>query len=294
MKNASGSLMLMMAALIWGGAFVAQRSGMDFIGPMTFQSVRMLLGFLVLLPVVLLRRKKLGAAFRMPSPKAWLSCGLFLTGATAVQQIGLITVPAGKAGFITAMYVVLVPLLGVFLGRPTNRRTWIGVVLAVVGLYLLSSISSLSVSSGEVLIMLCALLFALQILSIDRFAPDCDGVALSCMEFLVAGLIPLPIALISEHPQWSQIWDARTAILYTGVLSCGVAYTLQVLGQRRTAPALASLIMSLESVFSLIFGALLLHETLTGKELLGCALMLTAVILSQLSEVRQAADAHTA
>ena len=287
MKNASGSLLLLLTALIWGTAFVAQRFGMNFVGPLTFQAARTLLGCVALLPVVLWRKKRLGAAFRMPSLKASLCCGLLLTGASTLQQIGLTTVPAGKAGFITALYVVLVPVLGFFLGRRTNRRTWIGVALSVAGLYLLSSISSLSVSVGELLIMVCAVLYALQILAIDRFAPDCDGVALSLMQFLVAGLVPLPIALAVEHPQWQQLWDARLAVFYTGVFSCGIAYTLQILGQRRTPPALASLIMSLESVFSLIFGVLLLHETMTGRELLGCALMLSAVVLSQLSEMRK-------
>ena len=294
MKNASGSLLLLLTALIWGTAFVAQRFGKNYLGPITFQAVRTLLGFIALLPVALLRKKRLGAAFRMPSAKAWLSCGLLLTGASTLQQIGLTTVPAGKAGFITALYVVLVPVLGIFLGRHTNRRTWIGVALSVAGLYLLSSISSLSVSSGEALIMLCALLYALQILAVDHFAPECDSVMLSCMQFLVAGLAPLPIALIAEHPQWIQVWDARLAILYTGVFSCSVAYTLQILGQRRTAPALASLLMSLESVFSVIFSALLLHETMNSRELLGCALMLSAVVLSQLSELKHAPGTQSA
>ena len=284
MKKASGSLLLVLTALIWGTAFVAQRYGMDFVGPFTFQAVRTLLGFLTLLPVALLRKKRLGAAFRMPSLRAVLACGLPLMAASTLQQVGLTTVPAGKAGFITALYVVLVPVFGIFLGRRTNGRTWIGVALSVVGLYLLSSIGSLSVSSGELLVIGCAVLFALQILAVDHFAPECDGVMLSCLQFLVAGLIPLPLGLLLEHPQWSQLWDARVAILYTGVFSCGIAYTLQILGQRRTPPALASLIMSLESVFSVVFGVLLLHETMTAKELIGCALMLGAVVLSQLPE----------
>ena len=282
MKNASGSLLLLLTALIWGTAFVAQRFGMNFVGPLTFQSVRTLLGFAALLPVALYRKKRAGAAFRMPSLRASLICGLTLTAATCLQQIALTTVSAGKAGFITALYVVLVPVFGIPLGRRTGRNTWIGVALAVAGLYLLSSISSLSVSMGELLLIGCAALFSVQILAVDHFAPRCDCVMLSCMQFLVAGLAPLPPALLLEHPQWSQVWDARLSIFYTGVFSCSVAYTLQILGQRRTPPALASLIMSLESVFSVIFGALLLHETMTGKELLGCALMLSAVLLSQL------------
>lgn len=284
MKNASGSLMLLLTALIWGTAFVAQRFGMSFLGPITFQGVRTLLGFLALLPVALLRKKRQGAAFRMPSLKAALCCGLPLTAASTLQQIGLTAVPAGKAGFITALYVVLVPVLGIFLGRRTNRRTRIGVALSLAGLYLLSSIGSLSFSWAEGALIGCALLYSLQILAVDHFAPQCDGVMLSCLQFLVAGLVPLPFGLILEHPQWTQIWDCRWMLLYTGVFSCGVAYTLQILGQRRTPPTLASLIMSLESVFSAVSGWLLLHETMTGRELTGCALMLGAVVLSQLPD----------
>lgn len=281
MKNASGSLLLLLTALIWGTAFVAQRFGMNFMGPFTFQSVRTLLGCLALLPVVLLRRKKLGVYFRMPSLKAALGCGLPLALASTLQQIGLTTVSAGKAGFITALYVVLVPVLGVFLGRRTGIRAWIGVCLAVAGLYLLSNVGGLSLASGEVLVMACAVLYALQILAVDHFAPRCDGVALSLCQFLVAGLLPLPFALFLEHPALPQLWAGRWALFYTGVFSCAIAYTLQILGQRRTPPVLASLIMSLESVFSAVFGALLLHETMTGRELLGCALMLAAVVLAQ-------------
>ena len=282
MKKASGSLLLLLTALIWGTAFVAQRFGMNFMGPFTFQSVRTLLGCLALLPVLLLRRKKQGADFCMPSLRATFACGLPLALASTLQQIGLTTVPAGKAGFITALYVVLVPVLGIFLGRKTNARTWIGVGLAVAGLYLLSGVGSLSIASGEVLVILCAILYSLQILAIDHFAPSCDGVALSLCQFLVAGLLPLPFALFLEHPQLSQLWAGRWALFYTGVFSCAIAYTLQIIGQKRTPPTLASLIMSLESVFSAVFGALLLGEVMSGRELIGSALMLCAVLLSQI------------
>lgn len=278
--------MLLVTALIWGTAFVAQRFGMDFMGPLTFQSVRTLMGCAALLPVVLWHKRRMGRAFHMPPLKAVLACGLPLTLASTLQQMGLTSITAGKAGFITALYVVLVPVLGIFLGRRTNARTWIGACLAVAGLYLLSNVGSLAVSAGELQLLACALLYALQIMAVDHFAPQCDGVALSLCQFLVGGLLPLPFALIFEHPQFSQLWDGRLALFYTGVFSCGIAYTLQILGQKRTPPALASLIMSLESVFSAVFGALLLHETMTGREIAGSALMLSAVILSQMPERR--------
>ena len=282
MKRTSGSLMLLFTALIWGTAFVAQRLGMDYMGPITFQSVRMLLGFATLLPVVLLRRRRQRAAFRSPSPRAALTCGLVLAAAGTLQQIGLTTTPAGKAGFISALYVVLVPVLGLFLGRKTGTRTWIGVALSVLGLYLLSSVGRFSLSAGECCILISALLYALHILVIDRWAPGCDGTALSCLQFLVAGLAALLPGLLLEQPALAQIWRARWALLYTGVLSCAVAYTLQIMGQQRVPPTLASLIMSLESVFSALAGALFLRETMGGRELLGCGLMLLAVVLSQL------------
>lgn len=284
MKKTGGSLLLLLTALIWGLAFVAQRFGMNFLGPITFQGVRTLLGCVSLLPLALLRRKKQGAAFRMPSLRAVLCCGGALALASTMQQIGLTATPAGKAGFITALYVVLVPVIGMLLGRRTGRRTWIGVALSLAGLYLLSSVTSFSLEGGELWVLASAVMYSLQILSIDHFAPQCDSVMLSCLQFLAAGAAPLLLGLVTEHPQWRQIWDARWALLYTGIFSCGVAYTLQIVGQQTTPPTLASLIMSLESVFSAVFGALLLHETMHGRELLGCALMLLAVVLSQLPE----------
>ena len=291
MKKVSGSLFLLLTALIWGTAFVAQRSGMDYLGPISFQGIRALLGFFALLPVMLLQKKRQGAAFRMPGWRAVLGCGLVLGLASLLQQIGLTTTPAGKAGFISALYVVLVPVLGLFAGRKTNALTWLGVLLSLAGLCLLSSVGSLSLEAGELWVLGSAFLFALHILLIDRFAPGCDGIALSCLQFLVAGLTALPLGLALENPLPSQIWDARWAILYTGVLSCAVAYTFQIIGQQRTPPTLASLILSLESVFSAAAGALLLGEVMTGRELLGCALMLGAVLLSQLPGRRQAVSA---
>ena len=294
MKRTSGSLMLLLTALIWGTAFAAQRSGMDYMGPFLFQSVRLTLGWMALVPVVLRRRKRLGASFRFPSLKAALACGMPLAVASTIQQVGLTMVPAGKAGFITALYVVLVPVFGLFLGRRPSLRVWLGVALAVIGLYLLSGMSSLSVSWGEMLIIACAAFYALQILAIDRFAPGCDGVALSMMQFFVASLLPVPFMLVLEHPEWAQLRAGAFSVIYAGVFSCAVAYTLQILGQKRTPPVLATLIMSLESVFSVLAGAVFLGERMTGAEILGCGLMLGAVLLAQLPMGKHGSQRKTA
>ena len=282
LHKAGGSLMLLATAMIWGAAFVTQRSGMTYLGPATFQSVRILLGFFSLLPVALLRRKRLGAAYRRPSLVAVLTCGVLLGTASVVLQHGLISTPAGKAGFISALYVVVVPLLGLLGGRRVGLRGWLGIGLAVIGLYLLTAVGSLRMEQGEVTVLVSMLLFSLHIIAIDRFSPQADGVMLSCLQFLVAGLLLLPFSLIYEHPTGSALWQARWLLLYTGVLSCAVAYTLQILGQQRTPPALATLILCLESVFSVISGAVFLHERMSGRELAGCALMLSAVMIAQL------------
>lgn len=284
MKKSGGTLLLLLTAFIWGTAFVAQRSGMDFIGPITFQCVRSLLGFFSLLPVVYYRKKRLGSAFRTPSLAGALACGLILAAASTLQQTGLKYTPAGKAGFISALYVVLVPLLGLFLRRRVRPLVWLSVLLALFGLYLISSVGSFSLQKGEWLILASALLYAMHILAVDHFAPDMDGVTLSCLQFLVAGLAVLPPAFLCEQPQAAQLWDARWALLYAGVLSSGVGYTLQIIGQQRTPPVIASLTLSLESVFSAIAGGLILHEIMSGRELAGCALVLLAVIVSQLPQ----------
>ena len=282
LRKAGGSLMLLATAMIWGAAFVTQRSGMDYLGPITFQSVRILLGFVALLPVALWNKSRLGPAYRRPTPLAAVTCGLLLGTASIVLQYGLISTPAGKAGFISALYVVVVPVLGLLAGRRVSLRGWIGMALAVLGLYLLTAVSSLHMERGEVTVLISMLLFSLHIIAIDHFAPQADGVMLSCLQFLVAGLLPLPLALAYEHPTWAALWQARWLLLYTGVMSCAVAYTLQILGQQRTPPALATLILCLESVFSVIAGAIFLHERMSGRELLGCALMLVAVVIAQL------------
>ena len=276
--------MLLLTSLIWGMAFVVQRSGMEIIGPYTFQSVRTLLGSAALLPLALYRKKRAGKAYRMPPFWLALSCGLLIGTACLSQQIGLITVPAGKAGFISSLYVVLVPVLGFFMGRQAGWRVWVGVALSVAGLYMLSAVGSFSLETGEWLMLVCAALSAVQIVLVDRFAAPFDSVMLACMQFFIAGLLPLPMAIAYEQPFLHDVWQAKWLIAYAGVMSSAAGYTLQMLGQKRVAPATASLILALESVFAAGLGAVILQETMTGRELIGCALMLAAVVLAQLPQ----------
>ena len=291
MKKTSGSLMLLCTALIWGTAFVAQRIGMEHLGPITFQSFRAVLGFLSLLPMVLLRRR-LGKSGPMPSIAASLSCGAVFAAAATVQQIGLQYTTAGKAGFISSLYVVLVPLLGLLLGRKPEKGVWIGVPLSVAGMYLMASVSGegFSLGLGDWMMLASALLFACHIIVVAHFAPQADGVALSCSQFFVAGCLTMPIAILTEDITFTGLWAGKWALLYAGVLSCGVAYTLQILGQKDTPPAIASLTMSLESVFSAIAGVIILHETMKTTEIIGCALMLAAVVIAQMPIRRKKTD----
>ena len=283
MKKASGSLMLLLTSLIWGTAFVAQRTGMDHVGPFTFQTARGFLGALSLLPVILWQKRSQGEQFRAPSLKACLCCGAALTLGSTTQQIGLVSTSAGKAGFIGALYVVFVPLISLFFGKRAGRKIWLSVLLAVAGMFLISGLglTQMTVQAGDLWLLVSAVFYAVHILVVARFAPGVNGAALSCAQFLVMALIMLVPALL-EKPTIAGILDAKWAILYTGILSSGVGYTLQIIGQMRVPSTVASLIMSLESVFALLSGMLLLGERLTRGEWIGCMLVLGAVVLSQL------------
>lgn len=289
MKRTSGSLLLLLTALIWGVAFVAQRTGMDHVGPFTFQTTRGLLGALSLLPVILCQKKTQGASFCAPSLKACLMCGLVLALASTTQQIGLVSTSASKAGFIGALYVVFVPLIGLFFGLRAGRKIWLSVLLAVIGMFLISGVcmGKLVVQTGDLWLLVSAVFYGVHILVVSRYAPRVNGAALSCAQFLVMSVLTLFPALLLEKPSLSGLMDAKWALLYTGILSSGVGYTLQIVGQARVPSTVASLIMSLESVFSLVAGMLLLGERLSGTEWAGCALMLLAVIVSQLPNRRQ-------
>ena len=293
MKRYSGPLMLLLTAMIWGAAFVAQSVGMDYVGPFTFNSARYFLGAAVLLPVIFIgdhRRAAPDPRMSWGNRQLWLAgliCGVIMAVATSLQQIGIIYTTVGKAGFITALYVVLVPLLGLFAGKRVRGLMWLCVALAVAGLYFLCMSGSAALGLGDLLVLGCAVTFSFHILAVDHFSPLVDGVKLSCLQFLISGVLcALPAAAL-ESNHFSGLLEAWIPLLYTGILSCGVGYTLQILGQQRTDPTVASLVMCMESVFSVLFGWLLLHQALSPRELGGCALMLAAILLSQLPEKRR-------
>lgn len=289
-KKLQGTMMLLLTALIWGSSFVAQRAGMEYIGPFTFNGIRSLIGGLVLIPVIFLFSKEKNAELTEAEKKAGkktlllggILCGIVLFAASSLQQIGMVYTTAGKAGFITALYIVLVPILGVFIRKKVKPIVWLCVILAVAGLYLLCMTDGLSLGRGDLLVLLCAFAFSIHILVIDYFAPRTDGVALSCIQFFVCGILSLFPMFLAETPVWFAILDCWIPILYAGVLSCGVAYTLQILAQKHTDPSVASLLLSLESVFAAIAGAIILHEQLAPRELAGCVLMFAAIIIAQL------------
>ena len=292
MKNKTkGILALSCGTLIWGAAFVAQSVGMDYIGPFTFQAVRCGLAVPFLLIVIAIVDAKSGSSAKQwKDPHLWLTgtlCGTALFIAAGLQQVGLVYTTAGKAGFITAMYIVLVPVLGLFFGRKAGIRVWISVVLAVVGLYLLSCAGVSGINIGDICLIICAIAFAVQITLIDRLAGNLDGLKLNCIQSLVCSVLSAVVMLFTEDVQISNILDCWLPLCYAGILSMGVAYTLQIVGQKHLEPSPASLIMSMESVVAALSGWLILRERMTGTELLGCGLVFFAVILSQLPKKKQ-------
>lgn len=289
-KQLSGVIALSGATVIWGSAFIAQSVGMDKIGPFTFQAVRCFLAVVFLFPASALFSKGKPFWKSWADPALWRSgviCGLALFAASSLQQIGLVYTDAGKAGFLTAMYIVFVPFLGLFLGQKPGRNALLSLIPAIVGLYLLSCTSVSGINKGDVLLLLCAVAFSVQILLIDRHCAGLDGLKLNCIQALVAAVLSVPCALLTETVDASRIASCWLPLGYAGVLSMGVAYTLQIVGQKRVAPSAAALLMSLESVFAALFGWLLLHETMTRAEELGCVLVFAAVVISQLPEKKE-------
>ncbi len=282
-SQVGNSLLLLLAATIWGSTFVAQSVGMKHVEPFTFICVRSIIGSLVLFPVILLLGKwKKGFATKIE----WIGgicCGVALCAASSFQQVGMKYTTVGKSGFITALYVVIVPILGLFLKKRVSVLIWFCVALSVVGLYLLCiPTGEISFATGDLLVLVCALLFSFHILIIDYFSPKGDGITISCIQFLVCGIISGILMLFTEEPNISNIMNAKVSILYAGVLSSGVAYTLQVVAQKNVNPTVASLIMCLESVIAVLAGWLVLREVLETRELIGCLLMFVAIILAQL------------
>lgn len=279
-----GSLLLLLTSMIWGAAFVAQSAGMDYIGPFTFNGLRMLMGAAVLLPFLLKRRTgaHTNASERKMLLRGGILCGVALFVGSTLQQIGIVDTTAGKAGFITAMYVVLVPVMGVFVGHKQPWLVWLGVALSAVGMYFLCVHESLSLNRGDLMVLAGAVGFSFHILLIDRYSAHVDGVKLSCLQFFVAGVLGLVFMFLFETPQISHIFAAWLPLLYAGVFSCGVAYTLQILGQRDTDPTIASMILCLEAVFSVVFSWFLLGERLSAREIFGCVLIFAAILLAQL------------
>lgn len=289
-KQLSGVIALSGATVIWGSAFIAQSVGMDKIGPFTFQAVRCFLAVVFLFPATALFSKGKPFWKSWADPALWRSgviCGLALFAASSLQQIGLVYTDAGKAGFLTAMYIVFVPFLGLFLGQRPGRNALLSLIPAIVGLYLLSCTSVSGINKGDVLLLLCAVAFSVQILLIDRHCAGLDGLKLNCIQALVAAVLSVPWALLTETVDASRIASCWLPLGYAGILSMGVAYTLQIVGQKRVAPSAAALLMSLESVFAALFGWLLLHETMTRAEVLGCVLVFAAVVMSQLPEKKE-------
>lgn len=316
LRSYKNPLLLLLTASIWGVAFVAQSVGMDYVGPFTFSAVRFVLGGTVLLPFLMWKysatQKKIatisapaadGAAQEKSAltstseaeDAAWadqkrttllggICCGCALSMASLLQQIGITQTSVAKAGFITALYIVIVPLAGLLFHKKVRRIIWLGVLLAVAGMYLLCIKETFAVSRGDVLLFLGAVIFAVHILVIDYFSPKADGVALSCIQFYTCGIICGIGMLLFETPTWQALVSGWLPILYAGILSSGVGYTLQIVGQKGMDPTVASLILSLESVISLIAGWIILGQALTPKEICGCMLVFAAIVLVQLPE----------
>lgn len=291
-KQTVSSLLCLLAAAIWGFAFVAQKAAIA-VPPFTLTAVRSFIGGAFLIPVTMLFDRLHGEGRRLFSKKGlgvtrteWIGgvlCGAVLASAALFQQFGIVETDAGKTAFITALYVVIVPIYGIFLGKRSPLHVWVSIGIAVIGFYFLCIGESFSLAPSDLLVLICALLFALHITVVDRFVDRCDGVRISCIQFFTVGIISLICALIFERGvSFSLILENTLPILFLGIGSSGIAYTAQILGQKGAHPAVASVLLSMESVFGVLGGAMLLGERLSGRELAGCIIVFAAVLLSQL------------
>lgn len=286
-----GGVMLVIATLIWGTSLVAQSIGTNLIEPFTFNGVRFLIGAFVLLPIIIIKiyqenrhqiKSERPQNINYSFIKGGLICGCILFVTASLQQTGIAYTTVGKAGFITALYIIIVPVIGLFLGKRVNWKTWGCILLATTGMYFLCVDENLVLGFGDALVLLCALSTSIHILAIDFYSSQLDCIKLSCLQFLICGILSLAIAFIFENPQLQSVINAGAPILYTGILSCGIAYTLQTLGQKSVSPVAACLILSLESVFSVLFGWMILKETLNSREAVGCVLVFLATVISQI------------
>lgn len=292
-RNIKGNSILMITAFIWGTAFVAQSVGMDYVGPFTFIASRYILGGMFLIPCIFILNKadKKSLNNKKDSDRKTLFiagalCGAALFVASSFQQIGIQYTSVGKSGFITSLYIIIVPLLGLLFKHKVSVKVWISVVISLAGLYLLCINESFSISRGDFFILVCAFVFSIHILIIDKYSNLVNGVKMSCIQFFTAGILGSIPMFIFEKPQISNILTASTPILYAGIMSSGIAYTLQIIGQKYTSPVIATLIMSLESVFAVLSGWIILGETLSIKESIGCCLVFSAIILAQLPDTK--------
>ena len=292
-KKSVNNVLLLLTALIWGAAFVAQSVGMDYIGPFTFNCVRSILGGIVLIPLIYVldkqKKRNTSKVEKVEPNKKTLAiggicCGIFLMLGSSLQQIGIQYTTAGKAGFITALYILIVPILGMVVGKKAGIKVGIGVVIAVIGMYFLCMTSGFSIAKGDFYVLLGSIAFSFHILVIDHFSSKVDGVKMSSIQFFVCGILCSVPMILCEHPEMYSILQAWKPIAYAGIMSCGVGYTLQIIAQKNTDPTVASLLLSLESVFSVLAGWVILGEKLSPRELFGCVLVFVAVILAQLPE----------
>ncbi|MBQ8326350.1 MAG: DMT family transporter [Lachnospiraceae bacterium] len=303
LKQLKNSFLLLIAAAIWGTAFVAQSVGMDYVEPFTFCFSRSIIGCVVLIPIIYLFGRKDKTSQKENTEKSsasflsknrilifgGIACGICLFAASNLQQFGIMTSTAGKAGFITACYIIIVPVLGIFLKRKTSPLIWLGVVIALVGMFFLCIMPSIkndggfSFQPGDIQLILCSICFSFHILVIDHFSPKTNGIKLSCIQFLVCGILSGVCMLIFETPSMENILNAWLPIMYAGAMSSGIAFTLQIIAQKDLHPTVASLIMSLESVISVLAGFVILNEVLSTYEIIGCVLMFIAIILAQIS-----------
>ncbi len=280
-------LLMLLAAAIWGFAFVAQREGMETMGPFLFNTARFFIGTVFLLPIVwyLSKKKKVSADKETSTKKLWIAgivAGLFLFTASSFQQVGIQYTTAGKAGFITGLYIFFVPLIGIFFGQRTGSGTWLGAFIAVIGLYLLSINEDFSIARGDLLQLICAVFFAAHVLVIGYVAKRMDPLKLSLIQYFVSGVLSLFIAIAIEVITWQMIVDTAIPLIYAGIMSIGVGYTLQVVAQQHAKSSHAAIILGLEGAFAVLGGWLILDENLSTRGMIGCVLMLSGMFLSQL------------